>query len=279
MNSTSDTTGTTKNALLRLVDSTDVAVVGGKASALGVMLRAGFRVPGGFVLSSGAFRNMNPLIENMLLNAFDKLDSRFVAVRSSAINEDGKDAAWAGQLDTFLNCQREELIQKIKDCWESVGSERAESYAAQKGMERTQVAVIVQEMVDSEVSGVAFSAHPVTGNTAQVVIEAGLGLGEAVVSGHITPDTYIANKEDGRLLERYIAAQRSMLVRSADEKNTWRDTGPKGDAQKLTGEQIVDICRLSRELEILFKYPVDVEWAIKKNMLYILQCRPITTLA
>jgi phosphoenolpyruvate synthase/pyruvate phosphate dikinase len=264
-------------SLLRLMDATDTNTVGGKASALGTMLRSGYRIPDGFVLLASAFNKMTPRLEYALLAAYDELGASFVAVRSSAINEDGMDAAWAGQLDTFLNCRRKDLLQKVKSCWESADTARAQSYAQQKGIEGTQVAVIVQAMIDSDISGIAFSAHPVTGNETQVVLEAGFGLGEAVVSGQVTPDTYIVNKHDGELLEKHIGKQKRMLTRNADGENTWQDLGPMGDVQKLTQEQTVEICRLTRELEGFFKYPVDVEWAIMDGIIYILQCRPITT--
>ncbi len=264
--------------LVRLRDASDISIVGGKASALGTMLRTGFRVPDGFVLPAKAFNKMTPQLENVLMHSFDELDARFVAVRSSAINEDGIDAAWAGQLDTFLNCIRNELVQKVKSCWKSVNTERAQSYALQKGIKSSRIAVIVQEMIDSDISGVAFSAHPVSGNEALVVIEAGLGLGEAVVSGEITPDTYIVNKEDGQLAEKHVAMQKRMRIKSEAGENIWEDVGDKGSAQKLSAEQIDDVYKLTVKLEKFFAYPVDVEWAIKGNTLYVLQCRPITTL-
>lgn len=261
---------------LWLIDANDVSIVGGKANALGEMLRAGFKVPNGFVLPAAAFNDMTSELEQNLLKLFDELGATFVAVRSSAINEDGLDAAWAGQLDTFLNCSRDELLQMIKRCWESVNTERAKSYAQQKGIESASVAVIVQEMIESEVSGVAFSAHPITGSKEQVVVEAGFGLGEAIVSGQITPDTYIMNKQDGQLLEKHLGAQKRKLVRGADGDNVWKDV-VSGDTQKLTEKQMVDICGLARELEDYFKYPIDIEWAIHLDTVYVLQCRPITT--
>lgn len=264
--------------LFKLTDAADASVAGGKASALGAMLRAGFQVPNGFVVSANAFKAMTAELENMLLRAFDDLGASFVAVRSSAVNEDSTDAAWAGQLDTFLSCSRKELLQKVKSCWKSVDTARAQSYALQKGIKSTAVAVLVQEMIDSDVSGIAFSVHPVTGDETHVVIEAGLGLGEAVVSGQITPDTYIVNKRNGQPVEKHVATQRKMLARNADGKNAWQDIGAKGNLQKLTELQIAEVCGLTRKLEAFFNYPIDMEWAIKDNMLYILQCRPITTL-
>lgn len=263
--------------LFKLSGADDVKVAGGKALALGEMLRSGFNVPNGFVLPVSVFNKMTPALEDVLLNAFDELGAKFVAVRSSAINEDGQGAAWAGQLETFLNCTRQDLIQKVQDCWESTSSPRAQSYAAQKGIMATKVAVIVQEMIDSEISGVAFSMHPVTNSARQIVIEAGLGLGEAVVSGQITPDTYIVDKKDDTLLEKHLASQKRMLVRGVSGGNIWEDTGLRGASQKLTADQIIELSKLTKKLEDFFQYPVDVEWAIKNGLICILQCRPITT--
>lgn len=257
-------------------DSRNLA--GGKAYALGEMVRAGFLVPDGFVLSATAFMKMTPSLEDLLLQRFDALQADVVAVRSSAINEDGSDAAWAGQLDTFINCTKDTLLHHIQLCWNSAHSARARSYAEQKALQGTKLAVIVQEMVQSDISGVAFSVHPVTNNDAQVVIEAGLGLGEAVVSGQITPDTYIVDKKSGQPLERHVALQKRKLARDTAGKTLWQDSGAEGARQKLSDEQIVSLCRLVTRLEAFFKHPVDVEWALREDTLYILQSRPITTL-
>jgi phosphoenolpyruvate synthase/pyruvate phosphate dikinase len=264
--------------VLGLADANNRWRVGGKAFALGSMIRADFTVPDGFVITAEAFLHMTPALQKYILSYFDALGTAFVAVRSSAINEDGKDAAWAGQLDTFLNCNRTHVIARIEQCWESANSERAKSYARQKSIETAAVAVVVQRMVDSDVSGVAFSVHPVTGNTAQVVIEAGLGLGEAIVSGSITPDTYIVDKNTGNCLEKYISKQSRKLVRSATGITDWQNTGAHGNRQKLTDKQVVELCGQISKLEAYFGHPVDVEWAIQAGELYILQSRPITTL-
>jgi pyruvate,water dikinase len=260
-----------------LVEADSLNLAGGKAYALGKMIRAGFCVPSGFVVSADAFMVMTPQLQDLLLNHFDKLHANFVAVRSSAINEDGTDAAWAGQLDTFLNCNRDNLLQNIQKCWESANSLRAKSYAKQKGLQATKVAVVVQEMIQSEVSGVAFSAHPVTSDHSKVVIEAGFGLGEAIVSGQVTPDTYIVNKATKQIAEKYVAPQKKQLVRNAAGKTIWQDLEIT-NAPKLSGEQIAELCSLTVKLETFFKHPVDVEWAINNGNIYILQSRPITTL-
>lgn len=264
--------------LFSLAEAYDQCLVGGKAYALGEMIRAGFNVPDGFVLSANAFMMMTPSLRSLLFSHFDKLQADVVAVRSSAINEDGVDAAWAGQLETFLNRSRHNLLKSIEDCWESVNSTRAQSYAKQKEMGSMNVAVIVQKMIQSEVSGIAFSAHPISNDRTQLVIEAGFGLGEAIVSGEVTPDTYVVDKKTGRLLEKQVSQQERKLIRATSGATAWDAIGPEGSHQKLTEKQISKLCDLTTELEAFFKYPVDVEWALRGDILYILQSRPITTL-
>lgn len=213
---------------------------GGKADNL-LKLTKDFAVPEFFVVASD-----EPL-ENVL-ERFDELGAVKVAVRSSALNEDGNNAAWAGQLETVLNVERVGLIEAISICRRSADSERAQAYAKAHKAESGGVAVIVQRMLDSRVSGVAFSKHPVTGE-GTVVVEAVRGLGEQLVGGQVTPDTYI---EDG---EQHLTGQTSIL----------------------TDNELAEIIQLTKRAEVVFGYPIDIEWAYEKNVLYLLQARPITT--
>ncbi len=264
--------------MLPLSQAEDLSLVGGKARSLNELLKAGFKTQDGFVITTVAFGNMNNKLEQEILYYFDELGAQYVAVRSSAVAEDGKQDAWAGQLETFLNISRSELIDAVKKCWVSIDSARAKSYAAQKNINAGKVAVIVQPMTQSDSAGVAFSAHPVTKNVDQVVIEAGLGLGEAVVSGQITPDTYVIDKKSNEILEKNISIQSKKLVQGKNGKNIWQSlTG--GDQQKLTDSQIKDIAEKAVLLEKRYGYPVDIEWMIKGPELFIMQCRPITTLS
>lgn len=260
-----------------LSQASDLNTAGGKAFALGKMIQAGFVVPEGFVISAKAYQAKTPELAADILQSFDELAADFVAVRSSAINEDGNEAAWAGQLDTFLNCQRDNLIEKVQQCWQSAGSARAQSYAKQKGLDSTQVAVIVQKMIQGEISGVAFSAHPVTGSTEQLVIEAGFGLGEAIVSGEVTPDTYIVDKGSLNASEKHLSTQSKMLIKDKTGQTVWQDLQPNQEP-KLSDHQISELAKLVNKLEAFFGFPVDVEWTISNDTLYLLQCRPITTL-
>ena len=128
---------------------------------------------------------------------FKNLNSKYVAVRSSATAEDSASAAWAGQLESYLNTTEQSLIENVKKCWASLFTPRAIFYRFEKGLHKQKifVAVVVQKMVDSEKSGIAFSVHPVTQDKNQLIIEAGFGLGEAIVSGQIIPDSYVVEKQ------------------------------------------------------------------------------------
>src|SRR3989344_6495780 len=140
---------------------------------------------------------------------FATLDAKWVAVRSSATAEDSDSAAWAGQLDTYLNTTKKSLLKNVQRCWASLFTSRAIFYRFEKGLHASKisVAVVVQKMIQSEVSGIAFTVHPVTEDPDQMIIEAGLGLGEAIVSGQITPDSYVVDKTDFSILDISVAEQ------------------------------------------------------------------------
>ena len=161
--------------------------------------------------------------EREILHAFRNLRCEFVAVRSSATAEDGADHAWAGQLDSFLNTAEETLLSNIKKCFASLFSPRAIFYRLERNLQTTKVsvAVVVQKMIQSEVSGIAFSVHPVTEDHHHILIEAGFGLGEAIVSGQITPDSYIVDKEENTLLEKNITEQERWIFKEHD-RNIWK---------------------------------------------------------
>lgn len=246
----------TKRAVIELSQASDLALVGGKAESLCRLINAGFNVPAGFVVTTASQMKKTPELEEEILDFFDKLGAQKVAVRSSATAEDGANDAWAGQFDTFLNVERSGLINAVKKCWASADSERAQAYAAEKGLQTGAVGVVVQAMVPAELSGVAFSVHPVTKDTKQMVIEAVSGLAEKLVSGTHTPDTYVVNKQSLELLEQYLV----------------------GHEQLLSKTQITEVVKQVLALEKLYKFGVDVEWSIAEDELFILQCRPITTL-
>ncbi len=212
---------------------------------------------------------------------FKNLDAKFVAVRSSATAEDSINAAWAGQLESYLNTTEEKLLENVKKCWASLFTPRAIFYRFEKDLhkQKISVAVVVQKMVESEKSGVAFSVHPVTQDKNQLIIEAGFGLGEAVVSGEITPDSYVVEKEPRNILDVNINTQMRGLFRNEKGGNEWVDIAePKASSQVLSREQILKLSDLILEIENHYGFPCDIEWAYEKEKFYILQSRPITTL-
>lgn len=212
---------------------------------------------------------------------FKKLKAPFVAVRSSATAEDSSTASWAGELETYLNTTEKTLLANVKRCWSSLFTPRAVFYRHEKKLLKSavSVAVVIQKMVNSEISGIAFTVHPVTKDRNQMIIEAGYGLGEAIVSGSITPDSYVISKRDYSLLDVNIASQEKQIIKGATGGTKWVAV-PKAqqDKQKLSGRQIVELARICAGIEKHYKFPCDIEWAYAGGRFYITQSRPITTL-
>ena len=221
-------------------------------------------------------------IKEEITKEFKKLKTKFVAVRSSATAEDSSFAAWAGQLDSFLNTIEETLLENVQKCWASLFTPRAVFYRFEKGLHNSKisVAVVIQKMIESEVSGIAFSVHPVTQDHNQLIIEAGYGLGEAIVSGQITPDSYVIEKNPRRIIDRNVSTQERGIYRKPKEGgNEWQNIPQdKGKKQKLTDGQILELSELIQKIENHYGTPQDIEWAYENNKFYITQSRPITTL-
>ncbi len=218
-------------------------------------------------------------IQYEIAQASQSLGAEWVAVRSSATAEDGSAAAWAGQLESYLNTKQATLLSNVKRCWASLFTSRAMIYRFEKRLEAQDisVAVVVQKMVASEVSGVAFSVHPVTQNPDQLIIEACLGLGEALVSGQVTPDSYVVQKSSRHILEKQVSEQ-EQVVRRVGQANAWVDSGSEGSRQKLSDQEIQELSGLTLQIESHYGFPVDVEWVRENGKFYIVQSRPITTL-
>lgn len=213
--------------------------------------------------------------------AAKKLRAEFMAVRSSATAEDSASAAWAGQLDTYLNTTEKTLFKNIQRCWASLFTPRAIFYRFEKGLQKSHisVAVVVQKMVQSEVAGVAFSVHPVTKDRNQLIIEAGFGLGEAVVSGSITPDSYVVDRRTWRALDISVSQQEKMIIKGLSGGSVWKNIPKaKQSKQKLDLAQITKLAKLVVHIEKHYGFPCDIEWALEKGNLFITQSRPITTL-
>lgn len=221
--------------------------------------------------------NISEKLKEEIIKYYDELNSEYVAVRSSAISEDGKEHAWAGQLETFLNINRDNIIENVKKCWISSFSSRAIFYRIKNtDIDNISVAVVVQKMVQSGISGVAFSVNPITNNSNELVIEAIIGLGEAIVSGKVTPDTYVVNKKENIIKGKEIKFQKTKLIKINNE-NEWVDIDGENN-QKLDDERIKELSDTIQKLEKFYNFPVDVEWGVVENKIYILQCRPITTI-
>lgn len=209
------------------------------------------------------------------------LGAKYLAVRSSATGEDSKTSAWAGQLDSFLNVIQSNLMENIQKCWASLYTPRAMVYRAEKSLlnDEALVAVVVQKMVESEVAGVAFSIDPVAQDTNLVVIEAGLGLCEALVSGKITPDRYVFEKKAEKITEKIISTQKIKYSLNTQGKNEWTKILKNiGSSQKLPDSEIKKLVKIIIDIEKHYKSPVDVEWALENSRIFITQSRPITTI-
>lgn len=219
-------------------------------------------------------------IKKEIEKEFSKLKAKFVAVRSSATSEDSASAAWAGQLNSYLNTTKKDLLENVRKCWASLFTPRAIFYRFEKKLnkEKVSVAVVVQKMIDSEESGISFSVHPVTQDKNQLIIEAGFGLGEAIVSGQITPDSYVVDKRTYELLDKQINEQNKALYKNPKGGNEWKHLGEKGKKQVLNEKDIIKLAKLIVKIENHYKFPVDVEFAIENKKIYIVQSRPITTL-
>jgi len=215
-----------------------------------------------------------------ILKEFDKLGARYVAVRSSATAEDSKVDAWAGQLESYLYVTKKNLLQAVQKCWASLYTPRALFYRIERKMKRkhVSVAVVVQKMVNSEASGVCFTVHPVTRDADQMIIEACWGLGEALVQGTITPDSYVIEKSTLNLIDVNVNLQEKQILRDREGESEVAVSKAKKEKQKLSEKQIIELANICKDIEEHYGFPCDIEWALEKGKFYIVQSRPITTL-
>ena len=205
----------------------------------------------------------------------------FVAVRSSATGEDGADASFAGMNETYTNVRGEQdLIEAVQNCWASLFAPRVVSYRASRGFSADPaMAVVVQLMIASERSGVAFTADPTTDATDRVVIEGAFGQGEVVVSGSVEPDNYVVDKKTGKILSRHTGYKSFEIIRGSDGRDQRVELDEvQAEAQVLTDDEVGEIARIAILSEQHAGCPQDTEWAIADGMTYIVQTRPITTL-
>jgi pyruvate,water dikinase len=296
-------------------------IAGGKGANLGRLVRQGFPVPEGFIITTAAYRayvERNKLagaiqssleglsvhdttgleaaseairarfaagvlpeeIAHALHQAYAALGRPPVAVRSSATAEDLPGMSFAGQQDTFLNIVDDRaLAQAVVGCWSSLWTARALGYRARHDVAQHDLAlaVVVQEMVQSDASGVLFTANPLTGRRTEMVIEAALGLGEALVSGRVEPDRYVVDAGSGRVLERHLGSK-TVSIRGLPGGGTQAQAEAGDTGWALSEHALAELVRLGQQVGRSFPDPQDVEWASADGRIYLLQSRPITSL-
>jgi pyruvate, water dikinase len=293
-------------------ECSEVSRAGGKGASLARMAALGLPVPPGFVVPANALADalpdhgaelhafaeaqnaavaqglirsveLDPALRRAVLDAYatlgDGQGDAPVAVRSSACAEDSEAASFAGQQETFLQVRGGDAVRaRIRDCWASFFSERALFYRSQKGsLSDLGMAVVVQRMVHADVAGVLFTCDPVHNRRDRMVVEAVIGLGEAAVSGAVTPDHYVL-KRDGRVRKAQVHQQPYAIV--AGEKGGVIErplSAEEGGARKVGDELLAELARIGAELEQRVGVPQDIEWAVQDGDLYVLQARPVTT--
>jgi pyruvate,water dikinase len=291
----------------------EVTTAGGKGASLARMTSLGLPVPPGFVIPAGALADSLPdggeelrsvvaaddhagaaeraheIVRAVELPAElrEAITASYaaladgdppVAVRSSACAEDSEAASFAGQQETYLHVRgAEDVIARVRDCWASFFSERALFYRARKGsLEDLGMAVVVQRMVEADVAGVLFTCDPVRKRRDRMVVEAVLGLGEGVVSGHLTPDHYIL-KRDGTVRKAQVHMQPYAIVAVPEGGTAERELSPEeGGARKVADEHLAALAKLGDDLEQRLGGPQDIEWAVQDGELFVLQARPVT---
>ena len=226
---------------------------------------------------------MPTAVKDEIRTAYKKMSDNIliVAVRSSATAEDLPDASFAGQQETYLNIKGEAtLLSAVQKCWASLYGARAIYYRAKQGFDdRTvNIAVVVQQLVRSEKSGVMFTSHPITGEPL-TIIESSWGLGEAVVSGSVSPDKYVFDQRTEKIAERVVADKEIEIIADGDHgTKTVEITGTRRNAQVLSDDEVAKLAMYGKIAENHYGVPEDVEWGIVDGTIYILQSRPITTI-
>jgi pyruvate, water dikinase len=224
-------------------------------------------------------------LRKTLADAFERFvrkhSVRFSAVRSSATLEDMEGASFAGLQDTYLNVAGvDSVLEAIRKCWGSLFTPRVLVYRQRKGFDHSAVklAVLIQKMVDASVSGILFTRDPNTGEN-HMIVEAGYGLGEAIVGGEVTPDHYVIDGATQKVVHKQISEQRIRLIRDEAGGNR-REPVPADErnAQKLSDHRLSRLVSLARLIESHYRRPMDVEWCGDHNALYIVQARPVTTI-
>ncbi len=296
--------------------SKPLSQVGGKAFNLAKLIQAGIPVPKGFVIPASVYsahvnqhglqekidnilasasspgqqaseihglfsgKPLSPDLKQALVDAFKSITSGRVAVRSSATAEDLPGLSFAGQYTTFLNVTEGELEDKVITCWQSLWNERAIAYRKKNEITgHLAHGVVVQEMINSAVSGVAFTANPINGVRHEMVINSAFGLGEAIVSGEVNPDQLVVNRVSGSILEERIAMKAMAYAYGETGIVSRTLSEEEGKQPALTRDQVNLLVAMGNQIEDHFKSPQDIEFAFdQEGVLHIVQSRPITTL-
>jgi len=292
---------------------------GGKGANLGELIRQGFPVPPGFVVGADEYghfidtlnlpsnddipedteafleslrgqlldtalsEDLLASIDKYLTNIHEAHPDAVFAVRSSATAEDLADASFAGQHDTYYYVEPAQVALMLRKCWASLWSESAFSYRQTQGIEHRTVnmAVVVQVMVRSDVSGVTFTADPVSGSDSVIITESSWGMGAAIVDGRVTPDQFLVDKHSMRLTSLKISDKKFMVPPVLEDPSSSRlqeVPATKRSLESLTDDQVEHIAALALKAEEYFGKPQDLEWAIENDEIYLLQSRPITIL-
>ena len=254
------------NKLLDGIDSNNTSQLENVSAQIGMLFHNG---------------EMPQEVSDAIKTAYAGLGNIAVAVRSSATAEDLPDASFAGQQETYLNIQGEnEVLDAVKRCWASLWTACAIAYRVKNGIKQEIVAlaVVVQKLVFSDASGVMFTLNPINGRRSAMIVNAAWGLGESVVSSLVTPDTIVVDKNAERIVSYEAANKEIMTVRTSDGTEEIPTPEQLRKKHALTRNQVMRLTQLGEKIEKYYEMPMDVEWALEKDKLYIVQARPITVL-
>lgn len=254
------------NKLLDGIDSNNTSQLENVSTQIGMLFHNG---------------EMPQEVSDAIKTAYAGLGNIAVAVRSSATAEDLPDASFAGQQETYLNIQGEnEVLDAVKRCWVSLWTARAIAYRAKNDIKQEIVAlaVVVQKLAFSDASGVMFTLNPINGRRSEMIVNAAWGLGESVVSSLVTPDTIVVDKNAERIVSYEAANKEIMTVRTSDGTEEIPTPEQLRKKHALTRNQVMRLTQLGKKIEKYYEMPMDVEWALEKDKLYIVQARPITVL-
>lgn len=269
--------------LSEIKEGLPISLVGGKALNLGLLLQKGFPVPEGVCLTTELTKSMldkkgrlKNTIRKELEAVFVKtFAGQIVAVRSSAVKEDSKRASWAGQYYSRLFVKEpEDFVSAVVKCLKSAESFQVAAYQTAIGLKgaQSEMAIVVQKMVEAEVAGVMFTLNPVTNCKEEIVVQSTFGVGQPLVAGELTGDIYFLNRE-GKVLKEIISPKEFQVTPQGKEKIS----ECQQRKSSLSRKELEDLVSLGLQIEQFFGNQQDIEWAIAKGKIYILQARPVTT--